>query len=60
VTSRTRNRAEICEYPVGRAVDVHSAPRDSDYVVFRFAKLEDADTFFERFGGERLSGRRQQ
>jgi hypothetical protein len=29
-------------------------------VVFRFAKPEDADTFCERFGGERLSGRRQQ
>ncbi len=33
---------------------------DTDYVVFRFAKPEDADVFSERFGGERLSGRRQQ
>jgi hypothetical protein len=33
---------------------------DGDYVVFRFAKPEDADAFSERFGGERLSGRRQQ
>jgi hypothetical protein len=28
---------------------------DTDYVVFRFAKPEDADTFCERFGGERLA-----
>jgi hypothetical protein len=28
---------------------------DTDYVVFRFAKPEDADTFSERFGGERLA-----
>jgi hypothetical protein len=29
---------------------------DGDFVVFYFAKPEDADVFRERFGGERLPG----
>jgi hypothetical protein len=29
---------------------------DADYIVFCFAKPEDADVFCERFDGERLSG----
>jgi len=29
---------------------------DVDLVVFCFAKLDDADTFCKRFGGERLPG----
>jgi hypothetical protein len=32
---------------------------DLDLVVFCFAKPEDADTFCERFGGERLPGARR-
>jgi hypothetical protein len=32
---------------------------DVDLVVFCFAKPEDADTFCERFGGERLPGTRR-
>jgi hypothetical protein len=61
VLSADKVRGVRTELVYGAAKALSAAPRpyslrrgDSDFVVFCFAKSEDAQAFCEQFGGERL------